>query len=431
VLSLVTYRGKIAFVSTWRIPCGIARFTSQLADSVQSLGYATHIYSFRNGHNGLDAEGKARYIAYQNDSDYPYKFAEAIHEFKPDLVSVQHEYGIFPDSQLFLKMIEEMERDGAKTATTFHSMFGRLTRHQAETVYNTLKRGSAVIFPMQYQLDRLSGNVRRYHLGNGDIEELMKRVKIIPHGVPIMKNGHKSKNDYKAEFGLRGNKVAGMTRGWSLNKGFDRVIRMWHDIKGEVGDGWVLVVAGDIKSHISHPETIFSPKVIAQDRYVEQRYMQAIEDSPAKDSIILMRDITPESGHLYDELAASFDIAALPYVKGKIPTVNAKNRPTHENVKGESQSGTACDVLGANADLPHGEGVVLVGSDIEGLAIQIRESGGLAVEPGNDDALRSSMIDAMRNEDLRRERYEIGKRYSHDNSWENVGKKLASIFVCV
>ncbi len=422
------YKGKIAFVSTWEIPCGIARFTLQLADAVESLGYSTHIFSFRNGHDSSYGDEKARYIANQDDSDYPYKFAEAIREWGADGVDVEHEYGIFQDSELLLNLIEEIERGGTKTATTFHSMFSMLTRHQAETVYNTLKRGYASIFPMQYQLKRLPGNFRRYHLGNGDIEELRKKVRIIPHGVPIMRNGEKSKDDYKGIFGLRGKKIVGMTRGWSLNKGFDRVIRMWPDIKGEVGDGWVLVVAGDTKSHIPNPGSVYSRNVIAQDRYVEDMYMKAYEASSAKDSIVLRRDIKPESGLLYDEMSAAFDIAVLPYVKGRIATVNEKMRPKHENVKGESQSGTACDVLGANADMPRGEGVMLVGSDIEGMGIQIRDSGGLAVEPGNDDALRSSLIETMRNEDMRRERYELGKRYAHDYSWDNVAEKVVSIF---
>ncbi len=82
---------RIGFVTTYPpIDCGIATYSSYLIIELEKLGNLVYIIS------ETGAKGERVYLSYKKqDPDLSQKIFQAILEISPDIVHIQHEFGLF------------------------------------------------------------------------------------------------------------------------------------------------------------------------------------------------------------------------------------------------------------------------------------------------------------------------------------------------
>jgi glycosyltransferase involved in cell wall biosynthesis len=114
---------RIALVGVYKIPCGIATYAEALWSEQIKLVKEAHIFAEQA--DVPPEEGVTR--CWKRGKPLG-NLIQAIHDYDPDLVLAQHEFGIFPDARYWLSFMSAMQR--YRTVVTLHSVF----RHADKTV---------------------------------------------------------------------------------------------------------------------------------------------------------------------------------------------------------------------------------------------------------------------------------------------------------
>lgn len=130
IASVPANKMKIAFISVWGTNCGISTYNDQLINYLRKI---------------CDVKVFAEYADVKKDPDFVIrcwdrkdsKKAElltAINEFKPDIVHIGHEYGIFPSAYFYTLLITKLQAKHYQIVTTLHSVY----EHEDKIVHETL-----------------------------------------------------------------------------------------------------------------------------------------------------------------------------------------------------------------------------------------------------------------------------------------------------
>lgn len=126
---------NIVFVSTFEQQCGVATYTAHLARALAQLGHQVFVYAEHTAISAVapptlhDADG-VRYVR-QWRRGAPYESPHGLGQtarsittaaMKPDIVHVQHEFGIFPRTDDLCRFQCELGLAGIKVAYTFHTV---------------------------------------------------------------------------------------------------------------------------------------------------------------------------------------------------------------------------------------------------------------------------------------------------------------------
>src|ERR1035438_3507281 len=191
--------------------CGIATFTSDLLGAVaarhpQSRCFAVPV-------NDIDGcyqySGVVRFEIEEQDLDSYQSAADFLNTSNVDIVSVQHEFGIFggPAGSHLLTLLRELK---APVVTTLHTVL--------------LKPNADQHCVMQELIAHSSRLVVMTERGRTILQEVYQappaKIDLIPHGIPDVP--FVAPDCYKAQFGVGGNKVL-LTFGLlSPNKGIEQ-----------------------------------------------------------------------------------------------------------------------------------------------------------------------------------------------------------------
>lgn len=409
---------KVALITSWPTRwCGIATYSLELSRALEQIGLDVCVICHKDepglspfgssggedtppgatscAHYGdVERPGRLHPVINQLDPGWYLSLQECVKKVEPDVVHIQHEFGLYslmtregefaflPEDAfaLVIPMFYWRVRR-IPVVVTLHSVFTRLTFD--ETVYydTTASLAHALIVHEPYQKTALEEMV-----GRG-----LDNVFVCPHGTVPEKIPETTKTRMRSEWTEdRDAVIAGMIGWWEPNKGFERVVRIWPSIvkaATEAGRRVVLVIAGEVR-----PGSPTGPDY-------KRRILRMVEDCPARDHIRI------EPGRFSEEeyraVLGAFDFAILPY--------------THA-----SQSG--------NHAHAYGLGVPAVASAIEGLKSSIEASGGgLLAE--DDCALKERILDMIRSADLRQELAERAWRYATDViSWSRVAERHVGIY---
>jgi len=107
---------KIAVISNWNVNCGIATYTGYLVQSLKKITPSVKIFA-------EIAEG----VPFENDvvrcwdrkGDYG-KILGEIEKYNPDLIIIQHEFGLFHKVNLWQTLLSQLSR--WRVVTTFHTV---------------------------------------------------------------------------------------------------------------------------------------------------------------------------------------------------------------------------------------------------------------------------------------------------------------------
>jgi len=364
--------------------CGIATYSQDLVRALRKQGHEVHIVTFKDGgkrgekfvHSVLNVKRNREMV----DPGWDQKLFETISKIEPDVVHIQHEYGLYlydddHSAGLLRSFFKWKVETEIPTVVTYHSVYSVLDRVEAIYMDVALRLTNAAIVHEEFQKNNLPINIGR----------VANNVYVIPHGA---KDIVPYKNA-KEEYGLKGKKVVGLIGWWEPNKGFERVVKVWPKIRKAVGSKAVLVVAGDARPGSSSGQ-IYKPKLL-----------KAIRKSKASKSIkVITGSFTPEE---YDKVLSAFDLMVLPYSRA-------------------SQSGNLAHAFAV--------GVPCVATAMEGLKAEIEDSNaGIAVPPGNDLELMQAISHIMKHNDLRK-RYAKNalKHVTKQLKWSIVAKKHVALY---
>lgn len=165
---------KLALISDYPpYRCGIANYTGYLADALSSLGlFDMCVISEGGRQNG----NFPVYDAYSRKGGFRSDIVKKVTEIKPDIVHIQHALVLFPDTDEFLKMIEEISSLGIKIFVTLHTAdIGRNMKIDWEKFYRTVLEYGHLIVHNEMCLN----SVKHYGIPT-------EKVYVIPHGTAFL-----------------------------------------------------------------------------------------------------------------------------------------------------------------------------------------------------------------------------------------------------
>jgi len=360
--------------------CGIATFTTDLCDAISAeYGPAgVSVIAVNDPQSAYVYPARVRFEIAEGDKFSYRAAANFLNSSNVDLVSLQHEYGIFGgDAGSYV--LELMKRLAMPVVTTLHTVLRQPDLDQRIVMQQIAARSERLIVMSDYS-SRVLENVF------GVPGEKIDRI---PHGIPDL--AFVEPDVYKPSLALGGKAVL-LTFGLlSPNKGFESVIRALPRILSRRRDV-VYVIAGATHPHVRAREG---------DRYRNQLQALAKKLGVEKEVIFYNRFFSPRE---MAALVGSADIYITPYC--------------HE---AQAVSGTLAYAMGAGKAIvstPYWHAAELL-DDGRGALVPFEDPAAIAaaaIELLEDDAARQTM---------RKRAYSYGRQMV----WNRVAQSYMRSFV--
>lgn len=123
---------NICLVSTYGVECGIATYTAALAKALKAQGHSVvvlaEIKDKQPVQEVIDGIPVYRLWWRTMHEKTMYGLSAILRALdsspqKPDVVHIQHEFGLFPNNAVLLNLLLELRQRGIPTVVTFHTMF--------------------------------------------------------------------------------------------------------------------------------------------------------------------------------------------------------------------------------------------------------------------------------------------------------------------
>jgi len=369
---------KIFWISSY-LPrqCGIAFYSSDYINALKEYSKKRNLDISIKTISHTDAKQADFPIIDLKKGNWNIKVFNLIKKNKPDIVHIQHEYGLYEsyedNNNRMIELVRMLRKENIPVIMTYHSVYEKLERPFAHFTSETLKELNAGIFHEQYQKDAIKKNIG-WQPSN---------LYVLPHG---SKEGLNLNHDkLKEKFGYEEKLVVGSAGIADDRKGFRTLIRQWPKVIKKFPNALLVL---EMKPHNAEGTKIYIEKVLKQ-----------VMKSPCTDKInFSVKKYTSEE--FYERLG-SFDVLVLAY-------------------KSESQSGV----------LAHGfaAGTPAIVTDIEGLGAEIRNSkAGIAVKNRNE--FYKAIIKVLSSKRLRNTYSDNAIKYVKNVSgWNIIAKKTFDIY---
>ncbi|MDD5727755.1 MAG: glycosyltransferase [Victivallales bacterium] len=274
---------RIALVSTYPpIECGIAAYSSYLVDAMKTTPNELHVIS------QYGAEGKGVYPAYcPKQRDIAGKIFDMVMRFTPDVVHVQHEFGLFGemDGIAVLDLIFRLKSSTMPVVATLHTV-PESPGYRQKMIISTMCRELGAIIVHELPLKETLRSV--YGADPA-------KVTVIPHGARNIQPVENAKKRLR----LEGRKVILLVGYFRPTKHFERMV----DIFPEVVAGCpraTLVISGKMR-------------MVEFSQYRNELF-EKIDNSPVREKIEVFRGQFPQA--TFDTIISAADIVAFPYEAG-------------------------------------------------------------------------------------------------------------------
>lgn len=178
---------KIALVGNWKMQCGIATYSENLwSQVVKHVGDFKLFIENNDSCTGTLNEigGKTidpdKVVACWRRGDSLKELSTAIKEYDPDIVWIQHEFGLWPNAMHWLSFMNQMA--GYRVIVTMHSVF----HHRDKTIVEAAM--PEIVVHLDGGLDVLKNQ-----------KHIPGKVYVIPHGCFPCTNRERLWNFYKSE----------------------------------------------------------------------------------------------------------------------------------------------------------------------------------------------------------------------------------------
>ena len=363
---------RISFISTYPpTECGIATYTRDLREALDARQQETSVIA------QLGAAGEGVFPTYVADEPYVDELFKVTTRMTPDVVHVQHEYGLFGPhhGSALIDLLIRFRLCDVPTVATLHTVYETLTSSQRIILDEMARHCGGLIVHEDYQRETLLREL------GASIPGLAERVHVIEHGVreldPVA--------DAKQKLGLEGRKVVMLCGYFRPSKCFDRVIAMLPRLV-EADDRVTLVLAGKVRG------------VEARD-YRDQLLKQIRDLDVAPENVRVFRGQFPQ--HTFDTTLSAADVICLPYKAG-------------------AQSGMLCQCLAL--------GRPVVTSDLTAFQRVFDRAGG-GVACASDEAMFEAILKALHDDVWRRETLSRAAAYIRaESGWSNIAARHESVY---
>jgi len=312
---------RIVHISSYPpIECGIATYTQYLTDEMKKQKRGHEIYIV--GHYGSHGDKVFATFDY-NDRDLYFKAFETAMRFTPDVVHVQHEFGLFGiySGINILPLIQLLRMNGVPVVVTLHTVYKSWTQQEKFIAGNIVRFANSIIVHEPFQLDIIKDSFPDVNPNKFDV---------IPHGARKIERIANAKELLKLD---KNDKVVLIIGYFRPSKKLDVIVDIFPDILKQVPNAR-LIVAGKTRLN----------------EYLDYRdyFFNKINNSPAIDRILELRGQFPQD--VFDRILSAADVIPLPYdinsqsgifahcLAFGVPTVCSDN-PSMRRILEESKGG--------------------------------------------------------------------------------------------
>lgn len=205
---------KIAFLSTYPPrECGIATFAKSFVRIFDELYVRnqTKVIAVSDEMGKYDYSRRVGFEIDQFDEQSYVKAAEYVNQSSIEVVSLQHEYGIFGglDGKYIIKFLESVNKP---VVTSFHSVLKEHSDHRYKLTQRILDLSDSIVV--------MTNDAKKILTETFKINP--RKIKIVPHGVPNVRYDDKDKA--KSALGLKGKTVLSTFGLINKGKGIENAI---------------------------------------------------------------------------------------------------------------------------------------------------------------------------------------------------------------
>jgi glycosyltransferase involved in cell wall biosynthesis len=360
---------RIGVVSTYPpIECGIATYTRYLTDEFIALGNELYIVSQFGG------KGEKVYPVFDSESpDLAKRAFQTMAKFNPDIVHIQHEFGLFgkPEGISCIPLVYRFKLAGIPVVITLHTVYEEIPKEKRIVLEALIRVADRVIVHEEYQKEAILREIGQFD-----------NIRVIPHGARELEPVPEAKK----KIGLGEDvKVVLLCGYFRRTKGMDRVIRIFPQVAERVKNA-VLVIASRLR----------------QDEFKDYKdeLLGMAERSPASKKILVVGGQIPQE--TFDTIMSAADVIPLPYRKG-------------------AQSGIFAHCLAFGAP-------VVVSPDVRSLreAVTKIKCGFVAA---SDEESVECIVKILTDDDLRSELSKNAREYVRKNIvWKRVAERTAELY---
>jgi glycosyltransferase involved in cell wall biosynthesis len=371
---------RIAFIGNY-LPrqCGIATFTTDLCESLadEYKGTACIALPVNDTEAGYDYPSRVRFELAEKDIESYRRAADFLNINNVDIVSLQHEYGIF-GGKAGSYILETLRQLRMPVVTTLHTILKKPNPDQRRVLEEIISLSDRVVVMSELGVEFLQSI---YHVPE-------EKIDLIPHGIPDVPFVDPS--FHKDMFGVEGKSVLLSFGLLSANKGIENVIAALPTIL-EKYPNVVYIVVGATHPHVIQNEG---------ETYRLSLQWLAHEKGVEANVIFYNRFVSLEE--LVQFISAS-DIYITPYLDAAQIT-----------------SGTLAYTLGA--------GKAVISTPYWYAEELLAEERGALVPFGDPQALAGQVIDLLGNESKRHAMRKRAYLFGRDMIWPQVARRYMETF---
>jgi len=364
--------GRVAFLGSY-VPrkCGIATFMADLCTAVATAYPRTHCFAVpvNDVESGYEYPGEVRFEIAEQDLQSYQRAADFLNIGNVDLVSLQHEFGIFggPAGRHVLALLRELKMP---VVTTLHTVLSAPDAEQRRVMRELIARSARLIVMAE----------RGRQMFEQIYQAPSAKIDVIPHGIPNVP--FVDPNYFKDQFRVEGRTVL-LTFGLlSPNKGIENVLKALPQILAQFPEVVYIVLGA------THPN---------EQRERGEAYRLSLERLAQKNKVhknVIFYNRFVETEELMEFLGAA-DIYITPYLN-----------------EAQITSGTLAYAFGV--------GKAVISTPYWHASELLAEERGVLVPFGDAAALAREVIGLLRDETrrhaLRKNAYKLGR----EMIWSNV-----------
>jgi len=357
---------RICYISTYPpTECGIATYTKYLSDEILKLKRETFVLC------QVGSYGEIAYPTFSpSDNDISHKLFHMASKFTPDIIHIQHEFGLFGEER-GIQIIDFLLRckiADIPVVTTLHTVYKPPARKERIITEQLLEYSSEIIVHEHYQ--------KEYIL---DFYKYKKQVHVIPHGV---RRSNKI-IDAKKLLDVEGKKVILLAGYFRTTKHFEKIVEYFPEIIKRCKDA-VLIVACRLR--------------ILEYNKKRDQLLEKINSIDYPENIRILKGQFPQ--YTLDTIMSAADVVVMPYSAG-------------------AQSGMLAQFSAFN--------IPVVSSDLESFQVWTNETGGGFTSHHDIDYIEN-ICKILSNNELADEMCQKIKTDNNKRYWDVISKQHLQIY---
>ena len=357
---------RIIYISTYPpTECGIASYTQYLQTEIRKHQVEVYVLS------QCGAEGANVFEAYcPDDKDIAFKLFHLVSKLTPDLVHIQHEFGLFGYERgiQIVDFLLRCKMADIPVITTLHTVYRTPGWKERLITSEILRLSKEIIVHENYQKDFLENEYK-----------CLKPIHVIPHGVRRVE----SIKTAKELLGLSSKKVVLIAGYFRTSKHFEKLIDIFPDVLARVPNA-VLLIACRLR--------------IAEHNEKREQLLRMMRFMDNKEHIRILKGQFPQ--RTLDTIMSAADVVVMPYSAG-------------------AQSGMLAQFSAHN--------IPVVSSDLLSFKIWNKESGG-GLTSFTDEDYVENIIKILSDEKLSEKMRQNIQKSNEHRFWDKIAEKHLHIY---